>query len=218
MTLKYKDVCPLCFGPIKIIKSYINEYYSEEKVFVHIQRCQDPKCEGYKIQEIRIYDILDYKTTYNSVQDNENKKKEPYRLFGQNIRNAIKIIKSYKKLELNKLKIKLEEIKDFFTYEIPCGVKNLKNFFNVIWQFRGCDYEYNLQIFQKSLKLTADYLERHDPQPEDNDVVVNRIRETVDIIEKMLNNDYYDEDWEKLIKNIGGDENIPGSDLRRWWV
>lgn len=102
-------------------------------------------------------------------------------------------------------------MKSFFT-----GIYNLWYFRKVIWNFRWWDYQFNLDLFEKSWEYTKDGISKKGIHLEKNNDV-QEIQELLDEL-KRFNNQPFLEEAEKEIgyKLVGFDfEKIPGTDLCR---
>ena len=109
----------------------------------------------------------------------------------------------------------------FFRYDIPHGIGNLVGFFPVVWQFRGWDYSFNLNLLFRSLKYTRNCLDTGMATDETRIPTVLAIDRVIILMDRH-NNECLEwgidcQEWKELWQIVSGDEDIPGSDMRGWW-
>lgn len=90
-------------------------------------------------------------------------------------------------------------INNYFTWYIVWpykdfinGVKNIFNFFKVIWQWRSWDYSYTLALLKTTLELHKKGIEKHSlsKYKEENELAI--LSELLDILNRMIEDDYGD--------------------------
>lgn len=98
---------------------------------------------------------------------------------------------NYKPTLYEKICWKLEKMYDFFRYNIPYGILNLIQFFNVIWKFRKWDFDYDLAILERILKLRLENHLKFDIHA-DKDDVTKLLNDLLAEINNIRNDDYKD--------------------------
>lgn len=81
-------------------------------------------------------------------------------------------------------------ILDWFRYELPTGVKNIFKFWIPVWNHRNFDSAYSLRLFAKSLETLADTIERGNEIEISKSKKVARIRELIEIVNRISDDDY----------------------------
>lgn len=100
----------------------------------------------------------------------------------------------------------MQTVVDFFRYDLWYGIRNLWTFKRVIWRFRPFDYSFNLQMFAKSIEVTANGIEKYGQE-----VCVSRIPK----IEKMRRFVYLANNIENTTQ-LAEDQIGPGSYNTKW--
>lgn len=99
-----------------------------------------------------------------------------------------------------KIIFKFEKIFDFFSYDIPHGVKNLIIFFKVIWKFRTWDFAYDLEIFKKILEVRLKDNEKFDIHT-DSSEVQKLLKDMITEIDKIQDDEANFDKLAELVKN-----------------
>jgi hypothetical protein len=82
---------------------------------------------------------------------------------------------------------------NFFRYELPHGIRNIKTFFKVVWKFRNWDSGYNLELFKVSLIQTRDNIRDNGIEIDETRIPkVEDMTRLIEIIDHKLNDDYVD--------------------------
>lgn len=80
---------------------------------------------------------------------------------------------------------------DFFRRGIPNFVKNVWFFRKELWNFRGWDYSYNLQLFARSLESTSDLLENYGNEVEKTrNKKVAKIKRAIYLLHRIRTEEY----------------------------
>lgn len=80
---------------------------------------------------------------------------------------------------------------DFFRRGIPNFVKNVWFFRKELWNFRGWDYSYNLQLFARSLEGTSNLLEFHGNEVEKTRTKkVGKIKRAIYLLHRIRTEEY----------------------------
>lgn len=91
---------------------------------------------------------------------------------------------------------------DFFRRGIPNFVKNVWFFRKELWNFRGWDYSYNLQLFARSLESTSNLLEFHGYENEKTkNKKVAKIKRVIYLLHR-IRTDQYISDAEKELGEL----------------
>lgn len=78
-------------------------------------------------------------------------------------------------------------------YNIPNFLKNVWYFRAELYDFEPWDYRFNLNLFQKSLESTVDYLEKNGiEESESLNKKVSKIRRVIELLENNKKGDYID--------------------------
>ncbi len=94
---------------------------------------------------------------------------------------------------INKMTFGLSEMGPGFTfrdiwYNFKYGMKNLIRFFKVVWNYRGFDFQYNLDLLKRGLEVYLTYPNMEideDRIPKEND-----IKRVIQLIENLEKSDY----------------------------
>lgn len=80
---------------------------------------------------------------------------------------------------------------DFFRRGIPNFVKNVWFFRKELWDFKGWDYSYNLQLFARSLESTSDLLENYGNEVEKTrNKKVGKIKRAIYLLHRIRTDEY----------------------------
>lgn len=83
------------------------------------------------------------------------------------------------------------KVYEFFRYGIPRFFKNLWYFRNELYEFRSWDYTYNLILFGKSLKKTADTVEKYGLEIDETRLKkVAQMRRVIELIDRISEGSY----------------------------
>ena len=105
--------------------------------------------------------------------------------------------------KINKYNTGLYKTYDFFKYKIPKFFKNIWYFRKELSNFEHWDYRYNLELFNKSLKLLANYLEHHGIEIDETRLKkVQKIKRAITILDNICEDKYIDIAEESLGKMI----------------
>jgi len=85
-------------------------------------------------------------------------------------------------------------------------VKRVMDFLPMIWKGYDFDYSYAIELFQYQLKRTADFMESDRALTVDSDIRARRIRTSVELLQKVYDEDYGCEYQDKLKELYG--ENV----------
>lgn len=89
---------------------------------------------------------------------------------------------------------------DTFRYDIPGFVRNIIRFRKELWRFRNWDSGYNLEIFKRSLEITARYMELYGLEIESSrNKKVAKMKRAIE----LLNNTVEDNFIEQAEKELG---------------
>ncbi len=84
-------------------------------------------------------------------------------------------------------------------YDIPRFFKNVRRFRKELYDFQDWDYGYNLDLFKRSLELTADYLETKGIEIDESRLKkVAKIRRAVELLGNVRGNSYIEKAEEEL--------------------
>ena len=84
-------------------------------------------------------------------------------------------------------------------YDIPRFFKNVWKFRKEMYDFHAWDYGYNLDLFKRSLELTADYLEKDGIEVDSSRLKkVAKIRRAVELLGNVRGNSYIEKAEEEL--------------------
>jgi hypothetical protein len=73
-------------------------------------------------------------------------------------------------------------------------VKNIYNFRKEIYYFRPFDYSYNLQIFQRSLILTKDFIKDDGSEIEESrNKKVDKMNRTIELLDSAIHDNYMEQ-------------------------
>ena len=79
-------------------------------------------------------------------------------------------------------------------YNIPNFLKNIWYFKKELYDFEGWDYRFNLNLFQRSLEATADYLEHRGIEVDESRMKkVAKIRRVIELLEKDKQDNYLEQ-------------------------
>lgn len=104
------------------------------------------------------------------------------------------------------------------------GLKNLRIFFKVIWNFRPWDYVYTLELFQAGLIELMKCLENGNEIDETRLPKIKNLRRTIDILDNIIKDKYWaidsyedyqilqDDEFKELGNILFGEKG-----LRGWW-
>lgn len=92
---------------------------------------------------------------------------------------------------IDKLSYHLTNIKDFILYDIPRGIKNLVQWFPIIWTDRNWDYYFIYKILHKKLDLTEKHIRSNDNHT-NSQKDADKIKECVLLLERLLKDDYHE--------------------------
>jgi hypothetical protein len=84
---------------------------------------------------------------------------------------------------------RLRDIKNFFRYGIPCGVRNLIRWFPVIWNDRNWDQYYIYIILRKKLKLTEKTLRNGHHLYADR--TADQIKVCIFLLNRLIKDEYH---------------------------
>jgi len=88
---------------------------------------------------------------------------------------------------------------EFFRYDIYRFFKNIFLFRKELYNFHAWEYSFNLRLFQKSLILTADYLEKNGWEEDvSRGKKVKAIRRVVELLEHVINDDFLNQTEKEL--------------------
>lgn len=90
--------------------------------------------------------------------------------------------------------------------KIKYGIKNVIAFLPLVWRFRPWDYQYNVDILVKSLRMTAKYIHDRDRHIGSKDLAAE-INRGCDILEKDFV-DLFPDDETKLVFTDSDDNNV----------
>lgn len=112
---------------------------------------------------------------------------------------------------------KLENIYDFFRYDLTYGVRNLITWFPIIWKHRNWDYTYTLIVLRKSLTDLRNVIKennRHLNAPKD----VKRMTVCVNLLDRIIGEatcgEYSDFDYHN---NVFKHHDRKWGELRTWF-
>ena len=88
---------------------------------------------------------------------------------------------------------------EFFRYDIYRFFKNIYLFRKELYNFHAWEYSFNLRLFQKSLVLTADNLEKNGWEEDvSRGKKVKAIRRVVELLEHVINDDFLEQTEKEL--------------------
>jgi len=79
---------------------------------------------------------------------------------------------------------------ELFRYKIPAFFRNVWFFRKELWEFRGWDYSFNLQLFSRSLKKTSSVLRDGHEEEISRNKKVEKINRVIDLLNNVKT-DYY---------------------------
>ncbi|MCF8360783.1 MAG: hypothetical protein K9H26_18655 [Prolixibacteraceae bacterium] len=100
-------------------------------------------------------------------------------------------------------------------YNFKQSVRSFRMFFKVIWNFRGFDYHYTLEVFSVCLKMQLESIREETALKEIDETRVpkeEKIERCLQLLNHIKNDDYlercgYDYNYEVYFKPIPGSEN-----------
>jgi hypothetical protein len=102
---------------------------------------------------------------------------------------------------------------DFFRYDLPYGVKNLVFFFNVVWNYRGWQYNYPLAMLRRSLEPLHRCVLNGDEEDDPRQKKAEKIRRTIELLKLIETSGFIDAAKAELgyeIAHTGFLEDAPG--------
>lgn len=96
------------------------------------------------------------------------------------------------------------KIYELFRYKLPLLFKNIWYFRKELWDFRGWDYTFNLQLFARSLAKTAEVLKDGNEIDKTRLKKVEKIQRVIYLIERIKTENYISDAENELgkLKNI----------------
>ena len=93
---------------------------------------------------------------------------------------------------------------EVFRYKLPLFFRNIWYFRKELWDFRGWDYTFNLQLFARSLEKTAEVLKDGNEIDKTRLKKVEKIERVIHLIERIKNNNYTSDAEKELgeLKNV----------------
>lgn len=99
----------------------------------------------------------------------------------------------------------LKRIYEYIRYDIPRGIKNLIIWLPAVWKDRQWDHQFIYMILRHKLNLQQQFIREHGIH-ENNVQDADEIKECVDILDRLIEDDYHSVAFEAHDKRWGAAE------------